>query len=189
MSQVVIRCTSVTRPTNPEEGWHIYETDTHTEWVYKSGEWVSELTLIQRESIALKSADETSSSTSDHSDTHLFVSVAAGATYVFDSHICALAASAGTIFDIDFTLPANAVTNYITNHPVSAEEGNLNKRVRTSGAISTTIFLSTNGTVTRCFGMVQTTDTGGTFQFRWRSTSGVSITVKQNSFIRLRRVI
>jgi hypothetical protein len=189
MSQVVVRCTSATHPSFPEEGMHIYETDTHTELVYESGEWVADLPIIQRELIALKAADESSSSTTDHDDTHLFVSVAAQSTYIWDSHICAISASNGTIFDIDFAYPANCTINYVTNHPVSAEEGPINKRAQTTGAIGTNIFLSTNGTVTRCLGMLQTTDTAGTFKFRWRSTSGVSITVKQNSFIRLRKVI
>jgi hypothetical protein len=39
MSQAVIRCTSGTRPASPAEGWHIYETDTKRDLVYKGGSW------------------------------------------------------------------------------------------------------------------------------------------------------
>lgn len=40
MSQVIIRCTSSTRPSSPAEGWHIYETDTDLTQVYNGTTWV-----------------------------------------------------------------------------------------------------------------------------------------------------
>lgn len=42
MSQVIIRCTSSTRPSSPAQGWHIYETDTSQFMVYNGSSWVRE---------------------------------------------------------------------------------------------------------------------------------------------------
>lgn len=42
MSQVIIRCTSSTRPASPALGWHIYETDTLRFKVYNGSTWVDE---------------------------------------------------------------------------------------------------------------------------------------------------
>lgn len=40
MSQVMIICTSSTRPSSPAEGWHIYETDTNLIYVHDGSGWV-----------------------------------------------------------------------------------------------------------------------------------------------------
>ncbi len=39
MKQVLIGCTSGTRPGSPAEGWHIYETDTNRVWLHDGAAW------------------------------------------------------------------------------------------------------------------------------------------------------
>lgn len=57
MSQVIIRCTSSTRPSSPAQGWHIYETDTNKTLRYNGSSW-EELSASPPIAILTKTADQ-----------------------------------------------------------------------------------------------------------------------------------
>ncbi|GAA5076723.1 hypothetical protein HNP84_007318 [Thermocatellispora tengchongensis] len=104
MQQVIIRCTSTTRPLSPGEGWHIYETDTGKFLVYKAGAWVPQgLDRL----MATKTNDElVGNSITYQDDDHLFLPVEANSTYRFEMYLWVTSSAAGD-FKMCFTGPTN----------------------------------------------------------------------------------
>jgi hypothetical protein len=188
VSQCVIRCTSGTRPSEPSEGWHIYETDTQQLFAFKGGQWVSYVPTVGNERFVIKSADQSSTSTSDINDSHLTISVSANRTYIWEIFCCVSSASNGEHFDIDLSIPTDALVSTSWWYPQDGEEGNLNKWNGNSATSSTFIETSTNGVVVRALGSLIVSNTPGSFTFRWRSITGTSVTVRQHSYLRISEV-
>lgn len=189
MSQVIIRCTSTTRPPQPDEGWHIYETDTQSLKIYRAGQWVDDIGAKQ-DLIAIKPSDQTFSSTSDSDIAGLSVSVAANTRYILECFLAASCTGSGTYLDYDFSIPSNANVYLVTNHPASGEEGPINKAARQTGAIAMSSYVQPNGSAVQIRGFLQVGATAGNFTVRVRTTTaGQTITIKALSTIRLRKVI
>lgn len=108
MKQSVIVCTSGTRPSSPEEGETIYETDTDTILVY-NGSWRAQLDIATRQ--AIKGSDQNvNNSTTLVNDSALTLGYGVG-TYRFE--ICSQY-SAGTTADFKWALTfTNATVNFI----------------------------------------------------------------------------
>jgi len=187
MSQVIIRCTSTTRPAQPAERWHIYETDTQRLKIYKSGQWADDIGAAQ-DLVAVKSSDQSFSSTSDTGISDLSVPVEANTQYVLEVFLGATCASSGSFLDLDFVIPSNANVYLVTNHSAS-DEGPVNKAARQTGAIAMAAWVQSSGSVVQIRGFLQVGANSGNFSVNVRSTSGQAITIKALSTIRLRKVI
>jgi hypothetical protein len=195
MSQVIIRCTSGTRPASPALGWHIYETDTKRFLVYNGTSWVPEggETLT-----AIKSADETvTNSTSLQDDNHLFLSVAANAVYKLD--LClfydgptnadlkmtwTVPSGTGMTWGID-TVDPSATTS--TPFPIS-------RGVNTSPTTQMVLGTPTDGSGWWVNGLIsgvlRVGGTAGTLQLRWaqNTANAIATTVHTDSTLELRRL-
>ncbi|MEV7804980.1 hypothetical protein AB0O28_18725 [Microbispora sp. NPDC088329] len=188
MSQVIIRCTSTTRPPQPAEGWHIYETDTQKLRIYQTGRWVDD-TGAGQDLVAVKAADQVFSSTSDTGITDLSVPVQANTQYVLECFLAATCTGSGSFLDFDFVIPSNANVYLVTNHPAS-DEGPVNKAARQTGAIAMASYVQPSGSVVQIRGFLQVGAVAGNFSVNVRTTtSGQPITIKALSTIRLRKVI
>ncbi|WP_327047298.1 hypothetical protein OG320_05235 [Microbispora sp. NBC_01189] len=199
MQQVIIRCTSTTRPSSPSEGWHIYETDTRRFLVYRSGSWVREGEI---EMYAVKPSDETTSVTSMHNDPHLVLPLAASRTYWMDALLMVSGTSSGHNCVATWSVPSGASMLWASNHPVLDDPGvisvggnRVNKRwydqtgsinIRTSagGGMGTTNAVY----MTRMRGILTTGSTVGNLQFQWRASVG-TITVHELSALRVQAII
>lgn len=110
MSQVIIRCTSSTRPSSPAAGWHIYETDTNAFLVYNGSVWVPAGGLTR--SVMKPTDQQVTNSTTLVNDTHLVLPVDANTNYNLDMFIIYSSNSATMIYD--FSAPAGAIFHW---HP------------------------------------------------------------------------
>lgn len=188
-SQMIIRCTSSDRPIYPEEGWHIYETDTKRLKIFRNGQWADDVGT-QQDVIAYKTSDESTTSTVDHTDTQLVVPVEAATNYLVECYLATTSSSAGLYTDFDIGVPTDASLFLVTNHPTSGEEGPISKQLVQSGAIAMSGYVSANGTTVQIRGFLRVLDTAGNFSVIWRTlNSGVTVTMKAGSCIRLRKVI
>jgi hypothetical protein len=190
MSQVIIRCTSSTRPSSPAEGWHIYETDTQRFMVYKSGAWRIEAPYT----FVRKPSDETvTSSTSLQDDNDLFVSVAANATYWVDGFIIY---SGSDVADINagWSAPAGATFDWALNTGDNTATSANMPIYRLSSLVTDTIFVGCIGSTLRLSapltGVLVTAGTSGTLRFRWAqlASNATASTVRAGSFLRLTRL-
>jgi hypothetical protein len=87
MRQVIITCTSSTRPSSPVEGMHIWETDTLKGYVYDSSAWQFKEASVASLFIR-KTLDETiSNSTTDQADDQLSVTVPAYSRWLMELFI------------------------------------------------------------------------------------------------------
>ncbi|MBO4272375.1 hypothetical protein [Microbispora triticiradicis] len=189
MSQVIIRCTSTTRPPSPEEGWHIYETDTLLLKIYKSGQWADDIGANQ-DLVSRMPTDHTRDNTLDGTASGLGVTVEANSKYLLEVLLFATCPNSGTFLDYDFVIPANANVYLVTNHPASGEEGPVNKQARQTGAIAMASWVQPNGSAVQVRGLLQTGANGGAFQVNFRNNvAGNAITLKAGTTIRLRKVI
>ncbi|MEV7804982.1 hypothetical protein AB0O28_18735 [Microbispora sp. NPDC088329] len=198
MQQVIIRCTSTTRPSSPTEGWHIYETDTRRFLVYRSGSWVRQ---GEQELYAVKTADETTSSTSMHNDLHLFLPVSAQRTYWMDALLMASGTVSGHNWIAQWSVPSGATMLWASNHPALNDPGvlsgggnNINKRVNDQGTVINVRVTSGGGHattnavyMTRARGILKTGNTVGNLQLQWRASTG-TVTVHELSTLRLQAI-
>ena len=199
MQQVIIRCTSTTRPGSPSEGWHIYETDTRRFLVYKSGSWVRQ---GEQELYAVKTSDETTSSTSMHNDAHLFVPVAASRTYWLDLLLMGSGTLSGHNLVARWSVPSGSTMLWASNHPALNDPGvlsgsgnNVNKRVCDAGTEINIRVTSGGGHgttnavyMTRARGILKTGSTTGNLQLQWRAGSSTTATVHELSTLRLQAI-
>ncbi|GAA4221562.1 hypothetical protein FHR32_005137 [Streptosporangium album] len=190
MSQVIIRCTSSTRPTLPAQGWHIYETDTNQFLVYNGSTWVQEgvETLFKR-----KTADESVvNSTTVQDDNDLTVTV--GANRVYDVLLrLKLEGGSNGDFSYNWTLPSGAsidlaVTSMST--VVSGNEASIYNHSFPGGdrllGMNTTP--ATASIVMQ--GLLIVGGTSGAVTFRWAqaTSSTTTLFVKATSYMILRRL-
>ncbi len=189
MSQVIIRCTSGTRPSSPAEGWHIYETDTQRFMVYKSGVWVLEGADIQ---VVRKTADESvTSSTTVQQDDHLSLPFLANSVYIFEFRLVADGA-AGIKFEI---WSNNGTKSHITLFGTDPGTGNPKigsfqwTATATSGAGSSGGFSESLDDML-VIGQLITSGAAGTVRVAWaqNTSSGSAITVRAGSWMRLTRI-
>lgn len=175
MSQVIIRCTSGSRPSSPAEGWHIYETDTQRFMVYKSGSWRS---AGGRSRAVVKPSDESiSSTTSAQNDDHLLLSVTANTNYSVDLFL--IYTSSSTAIAYDFTVPTGATLQW---HPSKDSTGTIRQNPGDWWSAA-----STGGRdVVYIRGILKVGVTAGNLQFRWWQSvaSGTSI-VRADSTLKL----
>jgi len=189
MQQMIIRCTSGTRPSSPTEGWHIYETDTRRLLVYRSGQWVMS---VPTDVTAIKNFDESYNNPGVfHNDSELVLPVAGNSTYILTGMIVAQSLSDGFNLRWFFTVPTGTTMRYMTNHPVSdyASGSTVNVRFFNAGdAINMrTQNFSSTGQTAHLHGVVVTGSTPGNVVFRWTNFTA-QVTIRGDSFINLRQV-
>lgn len=186
MQQVIIQCTSGTRPGSPTEGWHIYETDTKRVLVFKSGAWSLAYPV---EYVAFKPANTVRTTTSLTADADLQIYMSGNSVYILEGILSCTSVSAG-FMGCDWTVPAGASMRYESSHPINVAPpinigSHINKRFFTNTdqfnvfCVGTTRIFSC-----RIHGIVTTGATPGLLTLRWK-TSGASTTLYKNSTIRL----
>lgn len=186
MSQVIIRCTSSTRPSSPAQGWHIYETDTQKFMVYNGSSWIPEGSQIKS---AIKTSNESvSSSTTLQDDNELFVTVDANTNYYVE---CLLKYTGETAADfrVGFTLPAGATLTWFhggLDDTVTSWWGILNRTAFSAASVAT---IGAGGSGSQGFahirGLLKVSATPGTVQFRWAqwASNATAVTVFADSFM------
>lgn len=170
MSQVIIRCTSATRPASPAQGWHIYETDTSKFMVYNGTSWVDEGVRVTS---VVKSANEGTTSTTDHSDLHLVLPVTANTNYWVKCFLITNGTTVTNFINIGWQVPAGATFNWMSGHLVDDAVGNI-----TEGLINRKAFAAAdransylagtaNDIAIPIEGSLRVAGTAGSLQLRW----------------------
>jgi hypothetical protein len=187
MSQVIIRCTSGTRPASPAEGWHIYETDTNRLMVYNGSAWIPQGGGFI---YAYKASSESNTSSSFHTDNALVIPVAANTRYWLEAFIAVRVNSTGATYTpMRWTVPSGTTMLWGSQHLVNdatgaLEEGLMNSRVFSeSDQINHYTVLST-GTTVFIKGTVNVGGTAGNLSFQWSADSD-GRTVLAGSLMRL----
>lgn len=200
MSQVIIRCTSGTRPLSPAQGWHIYETDTSRFLVYNGSAWVQEGSVVLS---AYKSADESiTSTTALQDDNHLFVSVEANTAYLIDLFF--LWHGSGNAIRVGWSYPSGTTGTYV---PMLG--GNFASQALGTAAKNADVYTITPFDISATYehgygigptdisgalikGTIITSSTAGTFRFRWAQSgtgsASLATVVKAHSNLKLTKV-
>lgn len=187
-SQIIIRCTSGTRPSSPAQGWHIYETDTSRFLVYNGSSWVTEGGSF---SSAYKTANETYNSGTFHSDAHLTVTVAANTKYFFDAFVAVKTPGSDNYTGFSWAFPSGSTMLWASHHlvndgsPSSGGEGRYNAFMYDETRTINHWTVSGTGTAIYCKGTLNVSSTAGTFASRWNSQDGSGRTVLAGSFLRV----
>lgn len=193
MNQMVITCTSSTRPGSPVTGMRIWETNTSAEWVWDGTAW---RVIGGFPQIAYKPVIETvTNSTTLQDDDHLSLPVAANATYVVEALVLVYAPRAADC-RVSWSAPSGNSFNWTTHAP------HTNMTDPRATTISVNAFnAATSGAdiggdqedlwPTHAFikGLLQTSS-AGTFTLRWAQTSanGTGTSVLDRSYLQLIRV-
>ena len=197
MEQSVISCTSGTRPSSPNEGMLIYQTDTDSYMTWDGAAW---RLGFARDHFARLGGDHnlTSNSTTFQDITGLTVTPHISATYYVKT---LFRYSAGATSDIKFgfTYPAGATLDYHTINLTAAATTDLEVSLSfstveaASGGVSTIIGGRGLGSFRAAFaeGILIMSTTAGVFQPQAAQSVGVAevCVVKQSSFVMLQRMI
>lgn len=183
MSQVIIRCTSGTRPSSPSQGWHIYETDTSRLMVYNGSTWIQQ----GGSRYVYKTADETvTTSTTRQQDDHLFVTLLANTRYAFELFL----AHTGDI-NFAFSSPAGS-TIYWGGDVIPTGTGSSAGSVyRLLAGSSPAVVTDISGGSFNAFfapvkGVIATAGTAGDLRLMWAQPSASGSTViKANSWMQV----
>lgn len=187
-SQTIIRCTSTTRPTYPDEGWHIYETDTRRLMIFTNSQWVVDFGA-EDELFAFRTADQASSGTTLINDSQLLLPMAISTVYMFEMIVFVSATGNGAYLDPELFVPSGTTIKWTPNSPETGEEGNIRRITLNSPADGYSDWVSTSGTTCFYKGVIRTGLTAGNIQFGWQSSNAsFTLTLKANSFMRLRRI-
>lgn len=190
VSQGVIRCTSNTRPSQPAEGWHIYETDTDQLLVFKSGSWQRYDPEIHYDRFVYKTSDETRTSTSDADDSHLVIPAQPNSTYIFECQLFVSTPTEVRSLELDWNLPGDdgAISFSMWNARQASEEGMIDHYAYTIFQTNYFIWSNSLGHAVHIMGAYFTGDSGHPLRLRWRSSTGAAVTIHQYSWMRLIRV-
>lgn len=192
MQQMVIVCTSGTRPSSPVAGMRIWQTDTVTEHVYDGAAWQF-LRGIDR--AVRKTSDETVNNSSTlQNDDALVIAVSASSRYRVE---LMLICSSSTTADIkgSWTGPSGATMTWGTFAPHRAQT-NINSATISvnSFAIGGVADMAGFGTSSPALyvlrGLLTVSTTAGNLQFQWaQSTAEATNTVvRANSVLSIRRL-
>lgn len=187
MSQVIIRCTSSTRPASPAQGWHIYETDTSKLMVYNGTSWVPQGGGF---SYAYKASNESNTSSTIHTDAELVLPVAANTKYWFEAFVGVRMNSGGDTYTGMKWLPPSGATMLWASHhlvsdaPGSGSEGRLNAQVYTATSQINHYTIGSTGTAVYMKGTLSVGGTSGNFAFQWGADAS-GRTVLAGSFLKL----
>jgi len=176
MNQMIIVCTSSTRPSTPVEGMHIWETDTKALLVRVGSSWK---VLNALPIWAVKSASESvANSTTPQDDDELFVTVQPNSTYLFQ---CSLEVSGSPDADmrISWSAPSGATFHWSAQSPWIAQTDVTHSTISITSMTSATAaadiaVYSTSGLAHAqviIVGMCMTGSSGGTVRLRWAQTS------------------
>lgn len=188
MRQVVIGCTSSTRPASPSQGMHIYETDTNKTMKYNGSLWEE---VGSRPGYAGRTADLDRTSTTLADDPQLTLPVVADALY----HVAAVIIYSG---DVDMKHQFSAPSGSVARGQVICAPSTHSSGV---GSVDFNLvdFLGTaprayfrglsSGMVCRYVGYLDTAATAGSLTFRWAIQSGPgTVRVWAGSFVKLQRL-
>src|ERR1044071_1268048 len=199
MNQMLIVCTSGTRPGSQQTGMRIWETDTKREILWDGSSWV---TLINKILFVAKGSDEgVASSTTLQPDNDLFLPVEINSTYIMNCTINAINTTDGVGIRINFTTPAGTTIGW------TPQAGHTNQTSSTAHLISVNYFTGTGAADAACTyglssafiditGLVRTGGTSGNLQMQWAQavSNGNSTFVRgtqfgaELSFLRLEKV-
>ncbi|MEU8270822.1 hypothetical protein AB0B89_27150 [Sphaerisporangium sp. NPDC049002] len=184
MSQVIIRCTSGTRPASPAQGWHIYETDTSKFLVYTGSAWVPEGSQRRQKT---KSADETvNNSTAVQDDDHLFLSVDANTNYLVEALIVYNSNSTAD-FQMGWSGPSGATFTWASggmDTTVSGSLGSIDLKSRDIATTADSGGWNFSDLIVRPAGRLAVGATAGTFRFRWaQNTANASNTIVRSGSV------
>lgn len=192
MDQMVIVCTSETRPDPPVLGMRIWESDTKLDRVYASTGWQVLKGPVQ---VVRKTANETVNNSSTlHDDAELFVPVAANGTYIVTLRLIAQWSTSSSDLRVSWSGPFGATLNWSTQAPHIAETqyDDATRSVNSMSALSdgADIGVMQLPASSNILGLLQTSGFSGTLRFRWAQTTPVAAntTVSAASFLRLERV-
>ncbi|MEU8280273.1 hypothetical protein ACFYOK_38760 [Microbispora bryophytorum] len=193
MRQMVITCTSSTRPASPVTGMRIWETDTSVEWVWDGTAW---RVIGGFPQIAYKSVTETvTNSTTVQDDDHLFLPVSANSTYVVEALVRVDSPRAAD-FRVAWSAPSGNSFNWVTHAPHTNLTDPRAATISVNGFNSATAGADIGGDqedfwAIHAFikGLLQTSSSG-TFRLRWAQSSANSTgaSVLERSYLQLIRV-
>lgn len=192
MSQVIIRCTSGTRPPSPAEGWHIYETDTGKFLVYKSGNWVNQ--GAQTVGVVKATPEQVTSSTTLQNDDHLLLPVEANTNYSLSGYLHYTSPTTADL-KVAFTAPAGADLVWsLGGPPLSAAPGsgtnNYNNVYMNWAAATGPLEIGgvSFAMAVPLYGSLRVAGTAGTLQLQWAQvTASGATTFHPGGFISLTR--
>ena len=181
----------------PVEGMLSVLTDTDLLDGYDGTAW-QKISYIPGFQFARKTADESvTSSTTLQDDNHLVVAVVASAVYVLEMWVAYISASETPDLKFAFTLPASATASFSALGLFTSVTGSTAGSIEAGAQLAqTTPTASINvgavngnlGMVVR--GLVITGASAGNVTFQWAQavSNGTATTVKQDSWLMLRRV-
>lgn len=184
MKQVVIVCTSGTRPSSPVAGMTIYETDTDLYRRWNGSAWVINIMPLA----AYKTADTARVNNTLTADPHLTIPVSANAVYLL--HLSASwNAHASGDFGWDFTIPTAATLDqyrHIANDGTATAVGGVTLNAtslqgRSGNSVDAALILE---------GTLITAANAGSCTWRWAqiTTFGTGTTVFKGSSMTLTRI-
>lgn len=182
MRQAVISCTSGTRPSSPADGWTIYETDTDLVRIHNGSTWVI---VAGGHTRVVKPTDETVSNATLQDDDHLFLPVAANATYEMRLRLYGDINSASD-FKCGWSGPSGFGMRWTV---VGAGSGSTDGKL-TESDVQPLAGISPLWQTQIFEGTVDTSSTAGTLRFRWAQNGalGGSAIVQSGSMLRLERL-
>jgi hypothetical protein len=219
LQQAIIRCTSTTRPGSPAEGWHIWETDTQRRYVFRNGAWTrygypEYIYALKSESQSQKYPSNVLQNPVADSD--LKITLDANSMYWLESFIMISSSdfsSPGFGQQLAaFYLPDNAEAlisewapeylNFLSAPPPNVEEmalgtncynqtgvtGPHNRIPSTAWFTPATSSDTAEFVVMEPYGVIQTQDAGD-LQFLWTPFQAGTMTVYQNSWIGVRKLL
>jgi hypothetical protein len=192
MQQMVITCTSGTRPASPVAGMHIWQTDTLTEHVYDGSAWQF-LRGVDR--FVRKTSDEiVNNSATLQNDDQLVIAVSANSRYRLE---LMLICSSSTTADIKggWTGPSGATLTWGTFAPHRAQttitSASTSVNLLAIGGVADMAGFGTSSNALYVLrGVLNVSSTAGNLQFQWAQSTAdaTNTTVRANSVLSVRRL-
>lgn len=182
MKQVVIVCTSGTRPSSPVTGMTIYESDTDTYRRWNGSTWVINAVPI----LKLKAAAESViSSTTLQDDDDLFIAMSINSTWAIQGFINASCASAASDFKMAFTVPTGSTFRIFAQNTAAV---NTFEFTASGGSTGFALDTALQGQVWFS-GYVKCGGTAGNLQFQWAqlASTATNLFVNAGSWLRADR--
>lgn len=197
MPQMLITCTSGTRPSSPTIGMHIWETDTLREMSWDGSTWVL---LGATELYVRKTVNETvNNSSTVQADDELFLALAINAVYLFSCMVRVDSADAGspdtTDVKLQFTGPTGATGFWSPQAPHSSSTDTIfssNISINKFNLGGSADAMTTGGFVVGYLirGIIIMGSTAGNLTLNWAQTTAHSLNTRMlfDSFLRAERV-
>lgn len=198
MKQTIIVCTSGTRPSSPNEGMTIYETDTDTYRTWDGSLWAILLTQHRQVIKPSDTARTTGSGTgSMTADPHLTIALPINSTWALEGFII-YSGDAATDLIFGWTGPASATLDWFSDaidtalgagDPAVAGVGRARQDITSTPTGGTRNTGLSSAVVANPRGRLKIAGTAGNITFRWaRNSASGTATVHADSYLRVSRM-